>query len=230
MVTYIEKIITAGKGKISKWVFVSEPFGSGDIPPQSFWQEKLGSNAQDTEWVKIAFRTANKADPNAQLILCDFGIEIPNSWLNNQHPEKADRIFNLAKELHDEGLPVEIGFQMHMIGNDTTTSDRIKNQVVSFKKNIKRYQDVGINVSIVEWDVNMEQVSGTQEQKMKLQEDIYRAFLVAALESGITDINFFQSSDEQSWLGLNALATLRHDGKEKPAWFAVFNVIANFAK
>lgn len=85
----------------NKWAFCS-PWNPTD---SKFWHAKLGPK---TEWIKLAFRTTDQLDPNAELILNDLGIEIPGERLYDRN--KAEKVFSLIEKMHNEDLPVAIGF------------------------------------------------------------------------------------------------------------------------
>jgi len=233
MKNYISNVITPLRGKVNKWVVVNEPFGAPWSPRDSkFWHDRLGPNP---DWIKEAFRTAHNADPDAQLILNDFGIEIPGERLYNA--KKAETIFKLAKEMHNEGLPIAIGFQMHLYGQDMQTSDQIEIMSNNLRNNIRRYKEAGIPVIITEFDVRLNGVSGTQEERMLKQARIYYKLTRIALEEGV-EINFFGDIDAHSWLedpningpdAHNADPTLRNDDyQRKFAWYSVAKAIFEY--
>ncbi|MFZ5808188.1 MAG: endo-1,4-beta-xylanase [Chloroflexota bacterium] len=216
---YIVQVLTPLKGKVRSWVVVNEPFGNfwswSSNKDTRFWYDKLGSN---TEWIKEAFRTANQIDPNAKLILNDYGIEIGNNTLYDS--VKADKIFSIAQELHQDGIPIAVGFQMHLnLQYQNPNSSLVEN----FRKILRKYTDAGIEVKITEWDIRTDGVGGSSKEKNQLQAKAYYELMKVALEEGITDINYFGINDEESWLkDFGAEATLKdHRGFPKAAWVAI---------
>ena len=66
---------------------------------------------------------------------------------------------------------------------------------------MRRY---GVPVHVNEFDVNMKDVPGTQEERFAKQAEIYRDMLQAALESGVcTNFMLFGFGDRYSWLELD---------------------------
>lgn len=101
----------------------------------------------------------------------------------------------------------------------------------------KTFQAYGLPVYITELDVSLNKTTGSQEERYKIQADIYRTVFEAALESGVCrSITFWGAG--YSWLeqpefqthqlaGPNADPTLwDHQYQPKPAFFAVRDVLA----
>lgn len=226
MVDYITQVMTPLKGKVDSWVVVNEPFGNywswASNKDTRFWYDKLGP---DTEWIKETFRIAHQVDPDATLILNDYGIEIYGNTLYDA--VKADRIFNLIKQLHQEGIPIAVGLQMHL---NLQYQNPNNNLVENFRKVIRWHKEAGIEVKITEWDIRIDVLSGSSEEKLLLQTKAYYELLKVALEEGITDINFFGLNDNVSWLKqFNAEATLKdRQNSLKPAFFAVTQALISY--
>ncbi len=93
---HITEVMKHFKGRVTKYVVVNEPWGNPWDDTSRFWHDRLD---EPNQWVPGMFRTAHQADPSAELVLNDFGVEIPGSrwWNANKEPQ----FFALAKQLKD---------------------------------------------------------------------------------------------------------------------------------
>jgi endo-1,4-beta-xylanase len=227
---HVRQVVSRYKGKVSEWTVINEIYG---VPWNgSFWYERLGSN---TDWIELAFKTTHEIDPSAKLILNDAGIEFyGGDPLYGR--ERANNVFNLVKTLIEKGVPIEgVGFQMHLYGKDLLTQQQIDQRIEALKKNIKRYQEIGIDVYITEFDIRMNGVQGTQEERFRIQAQAYEAITKAAIESGVTSISIFGVKDKDSWLenpniagpdAKNSDPLLFDDnGLPKPSYFTIIKAL-----
>ncbi len=184
---HISKITSKYKGKIDTWTVVNEPFKPGN-KASSYWNDIFG---EDHSWIKQAFVVADKNDPNAKLILNDYGIEFFGK-------DKYEDIYNLCKELKSSGTPIDgIGFEMHIYANDLITGVQSYDDL---RKSIKEFQALGLEVQFTELDVDMSGVAGSNEEKLKKQADIYFQLGKMAAEEGVTNITIFGEKDDTSWI------------------------------
>lgn len=131
---HIDTTVGRYKGKIYAWDVVNEAFNEDGSMRSSLWQNKLG-----TGHVADALRWAHAADPNARLYINDYNIEADNA--------KSDALYNLAKQLLAQGVPLHgIGFQSHFVVGQVPSS---------MKANLKRFSDLGLEVSVTELDVRI---------------------------------------------------------------------------
>jgi GH35 family endo-1,4-beta-xylanase len=92
----VREAVTRHRGQITTWDVVNEPLEKG------LFDEILGS-----EYLRQAFTTARIADPNAQLVVNEYGILGAQSV-------KRDPYFALLKKFNDEGVPFDaVGIQAH---------------------------------------------------------------------------------------------------------------------
>lgn len=215
---HIAKVGTRYKNEVREYTVVNEAFsrklrtgGNSD-----WWGEKLG-----TTYIDIAFRAARTADPDAVLILNDFG--------NETEGDISNLMYDYVKDAKSRGVPIDaVGMQMHISGSNHPTRDEVV-------KNMKRFADLGLKVYVTEFDVNMHDVEGADAEKDTLQADIYRDMLGACLDAGASvcsNFGFLGLIDRQSWyngLGIDDADPLlfRSDYTPKPAFYAVRDVLSN---
>ncbi|MGW6903579.1 endo-1,4-beta-xylanase [Streptomyces sp. NPDC054940] len=139
---HIDTTVGRYKGKIYAWDVVNEAFNEDGSMRSSLWQDKLG-----TGHIAGALRWAHAADPNAKLYINDYNIEADNA--------KSDALYNLAKQLLAQGVPLHgIGFQSHFVVGQLPSS---------MKANLKRFSDLGLEVSVTELDVRVPLPASTAE-------------------------------------------------------------------
>lgn len=225
---HIQTVVSRYKGKVHEWIVVNELFHPWE---PNFWQDKFRS---DFNWVEKSFEWAHEADPRAKLILNDFGVEFPGYKL--YIPDKDRRIFNLIRDLKDKGVPIHgVGFQMHLYGTDFLTQEQLETKVEALSQNIQKYRDLGVDVYVTEFDVRLNGVPGSREERYELQGRIYGSLFKACLESGVKSFTIFGLVDRYSWLedpsiggadAANADPLPFDDNyKPKPAYYALLQVL-----
>ncbi|MHA1170075.1 MAG: endo-1,4-beta-xylanase, partial [Candidatus Hodarchaeales archaeon] len=178
MQEHIETVVGRYKGRIAVWTVVNEPFGFFPLDG-TFWHENLGP---DTEWIDKAFLWADAADPDAILILNDAGIEFPDNPF--KEPEHYDRVFNLVSDMKQRSIPIDgIGFQMHL--NAKEFEGRMETKMQQLAQNIQRYKKAGLDVYITELDVRINELEGTEQERLNFQAEIYREVVRTALKNGV---------------------------------------------
>ena len=218
---HVQTVVSRYKGKVKIWSVVNEPLGDPSNP--SFWQDKLAGS----DWIALAFNTAHDADPNANLILNDYGIEFAGN-------PKGDAILGLVKDLKGKGVPINgIGFQMHLWAADFATEEKLNSKIDGLVQNIKKFEEIGVEVHITELDVDMQGVEGSEQQRLKLQAEIYNRITRAAIQAGVKHITIFGVRDSQSWLlsfygHKNAIPLLIDDnGNFKSAYYAFMKALVD---
>lgn len=127
------------KGRIHGWDVINELLTEDGEIRSSYWSDIIGGE----ELVKLAFRFASEADPDAELYYNEY-----NAW----RPSKRDGILRLVRMLQAEGIRIDgVGMQGHW-GLYYPKSEYILAAVDSFAA-------VGMKVMITELDVDVLPVS-----------------------------------------------------------------------
>lgn len=215
---HIQTMGTKYKGKVREYTVVNEAF-SRELKTggnEDWWGKELGR-----EYIDKAFQWAREADPSAILILNDFG--------NETEGEISNSMYDYIKDAKTRGIPIDaVGMQMHISSSNPPS----KEKVVS---NMRRFADLGLKIYITEFDVNMHDAQGSQEEIDTRQAEIYRDMLKACLETGpaiCPNFGFLGLIDRQSWyngIGLDDANPLlfRSDYTPKPAFFAIRETLEN---
>lgn len=200
------------KGRVREYTVVNEAF-SRELETggnKDWWGEHVGR-----EYIDNAFIWARQADPNAVLILNDFG--------NETEGEISNLMYEYIKDAKNRGIPIDaLGMQMHVSSENAPSTEK----VVS---NMRRFAELGIRVYVTEFDVNMHDAKGSDDEKDQRQAQIYSDMLKACLTVGpnvCPNFGFLGLIDRQSWyngIGLDDADPLlfKSDYTPKPAFFSV---------
>ena len=220
LINRVKTVVGRYKGVVNVWSVVNEMYAPPYRPHDVFY------NALGPSYVDIAFQAAREADPSAKLIY--------NDTLNHASRGHDSIMTQLTKttvdRLKSKGLIDGVGLQMHLLG----ASPPDKQDVITTMKSY------GLPVYVTEFDVNMKDVGGSQDQRFSKQADIYRNMMGAAIESSVChDFVIFGINDGLSvWEKItsspdyspNADPLLFDDNfQPKPAYFAVMDAFKNAA-
>ncbi len=171
------------------------------------------------DFIKQAFRYAHEADPNALLFYNDY---------NAANPGKRDRIYNLVKEMKDEGVPIHgIGMQGHynIYGPSMEDVDAA----------ITKYSELVDNIHFTELDIRANEEMGGQLQfstegvrispaVRTMHEDQYiQLFKVLRKHKDvIKSVTFWNLGDRDSWIGVRNYPLLFDENyKPKQVYYQV---------
>jgi len=205
------------QGKVREYSVVNEAFSRKLLTGgnHDWWGENIGN-----DYIDNSFIWARAADPNAILVLNDFG--------NETEGDISNLMYDYIKDAKSRDIPIDaIGMQMHISGTNAPS----KEKVVS---NMRRFAAIGVKVYVTEFDVNMHGVVGSEKDKENYQAQIYSDMLGACLEVGPSicpNFGYLGLVDRQSWyngIGLNdANPLMFHDDySPKPAYYSVHTELA----
>lgn len=200
------------KGRVREYTVVNEAFSRKLVTGgnHDWWGERLGY-----DYIDKAFVWAHEADPAAILILNDFG--------NETEGDISNLMYDYIKDAKARGIPINaLGMQMHISGTNAPTKDKVV-------ANMRRFAALGVTIYVTEFDVNMHDYKGSDEEKDSRQAEIYSDMLGACLEVGkeiCPNFGFLGLIDRQSWyngIGLEDANPLlfRSDYTPKPAFYSI---------
>lgn len=182
-----DHIYTVGKrynGRVQEWTVVNEAFTRGQhvFDLRDWWGDHVG----DQTYIDQSFIWAREADPKSKLILNDFNNEGINDISNEMYFYIDD-----AKK---RGVPIDgIGMQMHIDGSHPPTKDEVKS-------NMKRFAELGLDVYVTEFDVNMNEVKAGSDEKDKIEGQIYYEMVRACVETdACKSFSFLGITDKETW-------------------------------
>lgn len=191
---FVQRLASVRAGKVWVWDVVNEVIADDGQP-----MDDLGLRtdfkeyqAMGAEYVEKAFRWAKAADPDAVLIINDFGAEPENN--------KSDRLLSFVKHLRDRGVPIDgVGFQTHYF------EPVAEPNYESMRRNFQRFADAGFRLFITEMDVvaklGITSDDDPTEQELERQRRIYEQFTRIALEQpAVEAVLAWDFVDQESWL------------------------------
>ncbi len=133
--THIISVTNRYKDVVNVWDVVNEVIDASqpDCLRRSEWYRLTGS-----DYISTAFTIAHREAPTATLILNDYG---------ETDPAKRQCMYNLVKDLQDDGVPVHgIGMQMHI--------NILNPSVAAIEETIEMFGELG-EVHITELDMSI---------------------------------------------------------------------------
>jgi len=210
-----EHISTVGQryqGKVQQWTVVNEAFTRQQhlFNLNDWWADNTGGQ----DYIDQAFIWARQADPHSKLLLNDFNNESIN--------DTSNAMYDYVKAARGRGIPIDgisiivtmlERMQMHLDGGHPPTKD----EVIS---NMKRFADLGVEVYVTEFDVNMNDVKANANDKNRIQENIYYEMMRACIESKVChSFAYLGITDAETWynhIGLQDPRPLMFDKKYRP--------------
>ena len=142
LTTHIERVVSRYRGKIKTWHVVNEPIDDtkGAVPGlrPNIWLQQLGE-----KYIDLAFRTAHRVDPTAELLLNEYDIEA----VDGTSPKRRQAFMKLIGDLLARGVPIHgIGLQGHLNGKFQIDRDGLYDFVSELRS-------LGLTVHVTELDV-----------------------------------------------------------------------------
>jgi endo-1,4-beta-xylanase len=185
---HIVWLVGTYRGRIHSWDVVNEPLaadGRGLRP--TLWLQALGPT-----YIADALRWARAADPDAQLVINEYGLEgdDPVSL------RKRRSLLHLVRDLRRQGVPLDaIGLQAHL---RASAGGPTFGTLPAFLAELRRF-DLGI--VITELDVNDHDLPGSAAERDRRTADLYRDFLTVLLaEPAVEGVVQWGLTDRYSWL------------------------------
>lgn len=202
MKDHIYKVVGHYKGRVKGWDVVNEAVdGNGEFRKSPFYR------IVGPEYIRLAFRFAREADPDAELYYNDYDMDLPR---------KREAVVALVKDLKEHGCRIDaVGMQSH-VSFDTPLDE--------YEKSIEAFSAAGVKVMVTELDLSVlpwpkgnfgaavetnfdykkamdPYRDGLTAEKSKQLNDFYvRLFDIYLRHGGdITRVTFWGVSDGDSW-------------------------------
>nr|AHN13642.1 xylanase [uncultured microorganism] len=189
--THIKTVVERYKDDVTSWDVVNEVIDDGGGLRNSEWYQIAG-----IDYIKAAFQTARKyAGEDAKLYINDYNTEIPS---------KRDDLYNLVKDLKEEGVPIDgVGPQSHIQIGWPSLEDT--------EKTITKFTSLGLDNQITELDMSLygwpptgayTSYDDIPEYKFLDQADRYDQLfqLYEELDADISSVTFWGIADNHTWL------------------------------
>jgi endo-1,4-beta-xylanase len=219
---YIDTAATYFRDRTPIWDVVNEAMSdSGGVLRSTPWYDDpgIGYPTNTAQYIGASFQRARANDADCALFYNDYNIETVNT--------KSTAVFNMLSNLVATGVPVDgIGFQAHLDGTSFNAS--------SFRQNLQRFHDLGLELQVTEFDVRLNIDTNTglaSAADLTGQAEVYFDALGTAL--GFANFKLFQTwgiADGNSWI-LNAFPgqgqplAFDYNLDKKPAYWAMWNAL-----
>ncbi len=192
--TFVQALASTRRGKIWVWDVANEVMAEDGEPMDSNGLRTVYKEyrAIGPQYIDKLFQWANLADPEAVLILNDYG--------NETICPKSDRMLRYAISLRNRGVPIHgIGFQMHLLDL------KYEPNYASIRANFKRFADAGFKLFVTEMDVSAIAAPRLtplpNESQLTRQRRIYTEIAKICLEQPACEaLWLWDFADNHSWL------------------------------
>lgn len=179
LLSYIEQYVTRVMqhfgDKVYCWDVVNEAVGDDNQYRSTFY------DVAGIDFIKTAFRTARRVNPNIKLFYNDYNMD---------KPQKRAKVMEMLRELIADGVPIDgVGMQGHYDLKYTTVS--------GVEAAIRDFSSLGLEVQITELDIKNYGNSGATKQA-QLYGDLFALFRRYA--NVITGVTLWNVADDYSWL------------------------------
>lgn len=217
MKNHIDNVVGHWKGKVAEWdvcnevldddqsIVRSDPNGY-KLRASSIW------NFAGANYIEKAFRWAHEADPDAQLILNDYGVEF-------QGQAKSEAFYNLAKHLKESGVPIDgVGLQCHL--------DVGKIDAAKLKTTIDRFNAIGLRCVITELDLGM---TDNEDNRLQQAKDFYNIVKNAMGSDNCNELMVWGITDAMTWRHGRCPLLYNADLTPKPAYYGMHAAVRETA-
>jgi endo-1,4-beta-xylanase len=186
----VARVVRRYRRQVIGWIVANEVLdGSGlrtDVP----WHETIGPS-----YVAESFRTAHEADPDATLLLNDYGYETDDGFASAV--DKRAATLRLLDELLATDVPVHaLGVQAHLSAGSFDTFDPH-----AYRRFLSEVADRGLKILITEMDVLDDGLPPNVGIRDRAVADVIRRYLDVALdEPAVASLVTFGLSDRYTWL------------------------------
>jgi endo-1,4-beta-xylanase len=190
----LEAVVTRYRGRAAGWIVVNEIIDAHEadgIRRDFPWYETLGPG-----FIAEAFHAAHEADPDALLILNEFGFETDDEF--DAAADKRAKALIVIDQLLDEGAPVQaFGIQAHLEAADFAS----KFDAAGYSQFLSDLAERGLNILITEMDVLDDGLPADTTKRDAAIGEVYQRYLdVALAEPAVGSLITFGLTDRFTWL------------------------------
>jgi endo-1,4-beta-xylanase len=150
-------------GVIKWWDVTNEVMGwNNQFNSDDIEWTKIGTNADRADYLRVAFRTARAADPDAILCMNDWGNE-------GSIPDRTQNMIDAVRAFKAEGIPIDcVGMEAHLDMQAAPTYQRVLEVM-------KAYADMSVQVQITEFDIQAPRSAPDWNKAAKIATDVLKA-------------------------------------------------------
>jgi endo-1,4-beta-xylanase len=187
----LQMVVQRYRGRVAAWIVANEVFDAFGMRAEVPWYGTIGPT-----YVAEAFHLAHEADPDALLILNDFGFETDDEF--SPAADKRAVALQVLDELLGDDVPVDaLGVQAHLTSGGF--AERFDPE--AYRRFLAEVAERDLKILITEMDV-LDDGSPPQVQVRDREvAETYRRYLDVALdEPAVVSLVTFGLSDRYTWL------------------------------
>jgi endo-1,4-beta-xylanase len=187
----VDAVVTRYRGRVAAWIVANEVLDETGMRVDVPWYETIGPG-----YVAESFEIAHDADPEAILLLNDYGYEIDDAF--DRATDRRAAALAFLDELLDAGVPVHaLGVQAHLHGGDFAEAFDAE----SYARFLTEVADRGLKILITELDVLDDGLPPEIGPRDRAVADTIGRYLDVALnEPAVAAFTTFGLSDRYTWL------------------------------
>jgi endo-1,4-beta-xylanase len=187
----VDALVKRYKGKIAIWSVANEVLNGDGMRKDVFWYQSLGPG-----YVAEAFQRVHDIDPNATLLLNDYGYETDDGFALAADKRRATLAF--FDRLQKDNVPVDgLGIQAHLNAGQFQKSF----DPTAYRNFLSEVASRGLKILITEMDVLDDGLPPNPATRDRAVADIYKRYLDAALQdTDVSSLITFGLSDRYTWL------------------------------
>jgi endo-1,4-beta-xylanase len=194
MLGTLEAEVSRYKGRVAAWIVVNEAIDAHEadgLRKDYPWYETVGPT-----YIEEAFNTAAATDPDALLILNEFGFETDSEF--DAAADKRAKALIVIDNLLDAGVPVQaLGVQAHLSAYgfaDNFDAD-------AYQAFLADVASRGLKILVTEMDVLDDGLPADNGPRDEAIADAYKLYLDTALqEPAVAAVITFGLTDRYTWL------------------------------
>lgn len=191
----LEQTVARYRGRVAGWIVVNEAIDGWDhigLRTDVPWYDTIGPS-----YVAEAFHLARATDPDATLVLNEFGYETDNEY-GDRAADKRRATLLVLDELLAAGVPVDaLGVQAHL----QAAWFRQRFDAPAYRRFLREVADRGLQILITELDVLDDGLPADVRVRDRAVADVYARYLDVALdEPAVKSLLNFGLSDRYTWL------------------------------
>jgi len=187
----LDALVTRYKGRVTAWSTVNEAVDAFGLRSDVPWYQSIGPS-----YVAEAFQRAHAADPNALLVLNEYGFETTDGFTDPV--DKRAATLTVLDQLLADKVPVHaLGIQAHL--DATYFPDKFNEK--AYRQFLADVAGRGLRILVTEMDVLDDTLPPAAGPRDKAVANIYRRYLDVALdEPDVISLMTFGLSDRYTWL------------------------------
>ena len=190
----VEQVVGRYRGRVAGWIVVNEAIDAHEedgLRRDYPWYETIGPS-----YIEESFQIAHAADPDATLLLNEFGFETDDEF--DSAADKRAKALLVLDQLLDADAPVHaLGVQAHLEADGFAE----KFDAAGYQQFLSEVADRGLKILITELDVLDDGLPADSAERDAAIAEAYRLYLDTALaEPAVAAVITFGLSDRYTWL------------------------------